>query len=93
MQRGGNLVLWHPGPITPWISGTVGWHYPDVEFLDDSGNRLVLAEGLSQGRVKVIGSAAGGGPNSYLRILNDGNVVQYNGNNNPIWSTNTVYKS
>lgn len=86
MQTDGNLVLYRPGHVAIWASGTDRAANSGA-ILDEQpdGNLVVIAAG----NVPVWSSNTSGHPGAVLRVQDDGNVVQYAAGHSPIWSTNT----
>jgi pimeloyl-ACP methyl ester carboxylesterase len=84
-QEDGNLVLYAPGGVALWSTGTSG---SGEAVLQGDGN-LVIYNSASQ----AVWSSGTEGRGDILVVQNDGNVVIYDAERRPVWSTGTAEAS
>lgn len=84
MQNDGNLVLYGPGGVPTWDSGTTGAR-KCVVVMQKDGNLVIIAEGNRP----VWNSGTNGQPECVLYLQNDGNLVIIAKGNRPVWHTST----
>jgi CHAP domain len=82
MQTDGNLVLYAPGHVAVWSTGTAGQNGAILAEQSD-GNLVVIAPGNRA----VWSSGTSGHAGTVLQVQNDGNAVQYAPGHVAIWST------
>jgi hypothetical protein len=82
MQTDGNLVLYAPGHVATWSTGTAGRNGAILAEQGD-GNLVVIAPGNHP----VWASGTGGRPGTVLQVQDDGNAVQYAPGHVAVWST------
>lgn len=85
MQTDGNLVLYAPGHVAIWATGTAGQNGAILTEQSD-GNLVVIAPGNRP----VWASGTSGRPGTVLQVQDDGNAVQYAPGHVAIWSTKSA---
>lgn len=85
MQLDGNLVLYMGQDTVLMASGTVNQDAAQMDLSTDG--RLVVRGTFGEALFSVGGGGTG---DVRLFVQNDGNVVIYNGNGSPLWSTGTA---
>lgn len=85
MQTDGNLVLYAPGHVAIWSTGTSNAGNGTILAEQTDGNLVVIAPGNRA----VWASGTSGHPGTVLQVQDDGNVVQYAPGHAGIWSTGT----
>ena len=85
MQTDGNLVLYAPGHVAIWSSGTAGRH--GAILLEQGDGNLVV---IAPGNRPVWSSGTSGRPGTVLQVQDDGNAVQYAPGHVAIWSTRSA---
>lgn len=88
MQDDGNLVLYAPGHIATWASGTDG-ERECVAVMQDDGNLVVIAAGNRP----VWASGTDGERECVLFVQDDGNLVIRAAGNRPVWATATELRN
>ncbi|AGL13707.1 CHAP domain-containing protein [Actinoplanes sp. N902-109] len=85
MQTDGNLVLYAPGHVAVWATGTSSAGNGTILAEQSDGNLVVIAPGNHP----VWASGTSGHPGAVLQVQDDGNTVQYGSGHAALWSTNT----
>jgi hypothetical protein len=85
MQTDGNLVLYAPGHVAIWSTGTSNAGNGTILAEQTDGNLVVIAPGNRA----VWASGTSGHRGTVLQVQDDGNMVQYASGHVGIWSTGT----
>lgn len=85
MQTDGNLVLYAPGHVAIWATGTSNAGNGTILAEQTDGNLVVIAPGNHP----VWASGTSGHQGTVLQVQDDGNSVQYASGHVSIWSTGT----
>ncbi len=86
MQTDGNLVVYAPGKVARWASGT-GGHPGAYLTMQRDGNAVVYPLRRRSGRLWA--SNTNDHPGASLRMQADGNLVVSSREGDPLWATNT----